>query len=217
MPFTSGKQAFLEILKQEGVEVMFGNKHMLKRATAAVEQSLEPGEQIDVIVYGRDLHFSPEALFVGAGMAGLADTFLLTLTNQRVIVHKGDTMNLSRSRFLGASPRDEVAVTAADPPRSPTPRIPSDRLSRRTSRYMAISTADPINAEALAHARRRHSITWVWQVTALSLLIIGLCFAHLRRQSLGPVGSLLLLVLVSIPFRMGLGTIRPQVSRRSQR
>src|SRR5437867_5453325 len=25
MPFTSGKQAFLEILKQEGVEVMFGN------------------------------------------------------------------------------------------------------------------------------------------------------------------------------------------------
>ena len=102
------------------VEVMFGNKHMLKRATAAVEQSLEPGEQIDVIVYGRDLHFSPEALFVGAGMAGLADTFLLTLTNQRVIVHKGDTMNLSRSRFLGASPRDEVAVTAADPPRSPT-------------------------------------------------------------------------------------------------
>src|ERR1044072_1123629 len=25
MPFTSGKQAFLEILKQEGVELMFGN------------------------------------------------------------------------------------------------------------------------------------------------------------------------------------------------
>ncbi|HWM78269.1 MAG TPA: thiamine pyrophosphate-binding protein, partial [Methylomirabilota bacterium] len=25
MPFTSGKQAFLEILKQEGVEVTFGN------------------------------------------------------------------------------------------------------------------------------------------------------------------------------------------------
>jgi thiamine pyrophosphate-dependent acetolactate synthase large subunit-like protein len=25
MPFTSGKQAFLEILKQEGVEIMFGN------------------------------------------------------------------------------------------------------------------------------------------------------------------------------------------------
>jgi hypothetical protein len=99
---------------------MFGNKGMMRRATVAVEHALEPGEQIDAVVYARDLHFSLEAFFVGAGAAGLADTFLLSLTNRRVIVHKGDTVNLSRSRFLGATPRDQVAVLAADPPRGPT-------------------------------------------------------------------------------------------------
>ncbi len=45
----------------------------------------------------------------------------------------------------------------------------------------------------------------------ISLLIFGLCWNHLRRRGLGPIGSLFLLVLASIPFRMGLGTIRPQL------
>ncbi len=45
----------------------------------------------------------------------------------------------------------------------------------------------------------------------VSLLILGVCHAHLRRRGLGPWSSVLLLILVSIPFRMGLGTIRPQV------
>jgi hypothetical protein len=45
----------------------------------------------------------------------------------------------------------------------------------------------------------------------VSLLIIGLCYADLRRQGLGPVPAIILLVLITIPFRMGLGTVRPQV------
>jgi hypothetical protein len=44
----------------------------------------------------------------------------------------------------------------------------------------------------------------------IGLLIIGLCYAHLRRRGLGPWLSVSLLVLMSIPFRMGLATVRPQ-------
>jgi hypothetical protein len=43
------------------------------------------------------------------------------------------------------------------------------------------------------------------------LLIIGLCYDHLRRRGLGPLLSASLLVLMSIPFRMGLATVRPQL------
>src|SRR5579864_626132 len=45
----------------------------------------------------------------------------------------------------------------------------------------------------------------------VSLLIIGLSYAHLRCRGLGPFRSVLLLVLICIPFRLGLGTIRPQI------
>jgi len=45
----------------------------------------------------------------------------------------------------------------------------------------------------------------------LSLLISGLSYAHLRRRGLGPFRAVLLLVCLSVPFRMGLGTIRPQI------
>jgi hypothetical protein len=44
-----------------------------------------------------------------------------------------------------------------------------------------------------------------------SVLILGLCYRHLRRYGLGPYRSLALLALVTVPFRMGLGTIRPQI------
>jgi hypothetical protein len=45
----------------------------------------------------------------------------------------------------------------------------------------------------------------------LSLAIVGLCHRHLRRCGLGPLSSATLLLLISIPFRLGLATIRPQV------
>jgi hypothetical protein len=45
----------------------------------------------------------------------------------------------------------------------------------------------------------------------VSASIVGLCFWHLRRCGLSPVRSALLIMLISVPFRMGLGTVRPQV------
>jgi hypothetical protein len=42
--------------------------------------------------------------------------------------------------------------------------------------------------------------------------ILGACFAHLRRQGLGPYRAIALLALASIPFRLGMGTIRPQIA-----
>jgi hypothetical protein len=45
----------------------------------------------------------------------------------------------------------------------------------------------------------------------LSMLVIGLSYIHLVRRGLGPYRSVLLLVLICIPYRMGLGTIRPQI------
>jgi hypothetical protein len=45
----------------------------------------------------------------------------------------------------------------------------------------------------------------------VSLLILWLSHAHLRRHGMGPFSTMLLLLLISVPFRMGLGTIRPQI------
>ena len=41
--------------------------------------------------------------------------------------------------------------------------------------------------------------------------IVGLCYRHLRRCGLAPFRTALLLILISVPFRMGLGTVRPQL------
>src|SRR3954465_14009218 len=46
---------------------------------------------------------------------------------------------------------------------------------------------------------------------SICLLILALCGNHLRRAGLGPLASLLLLILVCVPFRLGLGSIRPQI------
>ncbi len=45
----------------------------------------------------------------------------------------------------------------------------------------------------------------------LSGVLAGLCQVHLTRRGLGPFRAVFLLILASIPFRMGLGTIRPQI------
>jgi uncharacterized membrane protein len=46
---------------------------------------------------------------------------------------------------------------------------------------------------------------------SVSALILGLGVAHLRRCGLGPFSTVILLGLIAFPFRMGLGTIRPQI------
>ena len=44
----------------------------------------------------------------------------------------------------------------------------------------------------------------------VSMVIVGLLHAHLGRCGLGAWSGVALVVLISIPFRMGLGTVRPQ-------
>ncbi len=46
---------------------------------------------------------------------------------------------------------------------------------------------------------------------ALGLLILGLGYIHLRRATLDPIASSLLLLTAALALRPGLGTIRPQV------
>ena len=45
----------------------------------------------------------------------------------------------------------------------------------------------------------------------VSVLIYGPGYVYLRRRGLGPFSTVLLLVVIAFPFRMGLGTIRPQI------
>ena len=45
----------------------------------------------------------------------------------------------------------------------------------------------------------------------ISIVLIMLSYVHLRRRGAGRYVSVLLLILLSVPFRMGLGTIRPQI------
>lgn len=47
--------------------------------------------------------------------------------------------------------------------------------------------------------------------TALSLLLVGLAHGHLVRRGFGPGWAFLVLALICVPFRMGLGTVRPQM------
>ncbi len=44
-----------------------------------------------------------------------------------------------------------------------------------------------------------------------ALLIVGLCYAHLRHCGLGPWRSALFLVILSLSLRMNMATIRPQI------
>ncbi len=46
---------------------------------------------------------------------------------------------------------------------------------------------------------------------ALTALILGLMYRHMRRQGLTPLQAGILLMVVAIPLRLGLGTIRPHV------
>jgi hypothetical protein len=45
----------------------------------------------------------------------------------------------------------------------------------------------------------------------VALMLIGLCHSHLTRRGLGPFRSLFLLVVASVPFRLGFATVRPQI------
>ena len=99
---------------------MFGNKSLMKRVAKAVEPSLET--QRALVVSCTCTHppsGSARSVLLGLPAIGAIDTWILTLTDRRVIVHKGNNMNAARSTFLGAAPRERVTMLSAEPAHGP--------------------------------------------------------------------------------------------------
>jgi hypothetical protein len=93
----------------------------MKRVAKAVEPSIETGETVVVSVYLHDTHASGAlgSVLLGLPAIGAIDTWIVTLTDRRVIVHKGNNMNAARSTFLGAAPRERVTILSAEPAHGP--------------------------------------------------------------------------------------------------
>jgi hypothetical protein len=100
---------------------MFGNQSIKKRVGRAVVPFLEPGEQLVVPVF---LHtygsLNLAAMLQGTGVVGDIRTWIVALTNRRVLLFQGDSMNAARSRLLGAVPRSKAHVTYEGSPAKPT-------------------------------------------------------------------------------------------------
>ncbi len=75
-----------------------------KRCLQAIEPCLEDGEQLEVFVWARSTGTVEQALFRQASIP----SWIITLTDRRIIVHEGDNYRANRSRLLGSFPRDRV-------------------------------------------------------------------------------------------------------------
>lgn len=88
---------------------MFGAKGLRKRVGVAVERTLEPGESVESTVY---LHVYGDP--TGAILTGLPvgiRTWIVALTDKRVILLKGNEMNAAKSEMIGGYPRADVSVS----------------------------------------------------------------------------------------------------------
>jgi hypothetical protein len=81
---------------------LLGRKAFAGRIAQAVGASLEPDEQVIVSLWTRD----PTGDFARAVFGRLAepgvDSFILTLTDRRVIVHQGNNFDSRKSTLLGS-------------------------------------------------------------------------------------------------------------------
>jgi hypothetical protein len=97
----------------------FGKKGFAQRITKAVAASLEPGEQAEVSLWTRDPGGDLSRAIFGLLVEARVASFILTLTDRRVIVHSGHNFDARQSKMLGSYPREQVSVVAADPPAKP--------------------------------------------------------------------------------------------------
>src|SRR5438876_1460246 len=97
----------------------FGKKGFAQRIAKAVDGSLEPGERIEVSLWTRDPSGDLSRAILGLLVEARVASFVLTLTDRRVIVHSGHNFDARRSKLLGSYPREHVSVVAADPPAKP--------------------------------------------------------------------------------------------------
>ena len=97
----------------------FGKKGFAQRIAKAVDGSLEPGERIEVSLWTRDPSGDLSRAILGLLVEARVASFVLTLTDRRVIVHSGHNFDARRSKLLGSYPREQVSVLSAEPPTKP--------------------------------------------------------------------------------------------------
>ena len=97
----------------------FGKKGFAQRIAKAVDASLEPGERIEVSLWTRDPSGDLSRAILGLLVEARVASFVLTLTDRRVIVHSGHNFDARRSKLLGSYPREQVSVLSAEPPTKP--------------------------------------------------------------------------------------------------
>ncbi len=85
------------------------------RIAQAVAASLEPDEHVIIFVWTRDPNGDLARAVFGLLAEARVDSFILTLTDRRVIVHQGNNFDARKSALLGSYPRDQVSVLRADP------------------------------------------------------------------------------------------------------
>jgi hypothetical protein len=98
---------------------LFGKKGFAQRIAKAVDTSLEPGEHVEVSLWTRDPSGDLSRAVFGLLVEARVASFILTLTDRRVIVHSGHNFDARRSQVLGSYPRELVSVLSADPPAKP--------------------------------------------------------------------------------------------------
>ena len=113
----------------------FGKKGFAQRIAKAVDASLEPGERIEVSLWTRDPSGDLSRAILGLLVEARVASFVLTLTDRRVIVHSGHNFEARRSKVLGSYLREQVSVLSAEPPTKPrhlTVRVGHEKDARFT-------------------------------------------------------------------------------------
>ena len=94
-------------------------KGFARRIATAVDPTLEPGEHKVVSLWTRDPKGDMARAVFGLMVEASVPSFILTLTDRRVIVHQGNNFNATKSEMLGSYPRDQVRLISARPPKKP--------------------------------------------------------------------------------------------------
>lgn len=93
------------------ITTVFTSKGIRRRVLAAVEQVLQPGEDVRETVY---LHVYGSPLpAMASGLPVNINTWIVAVTDRRFLVFKGDEFNASRSVLVSDYPRSAVTVTAS--------------------------------------------------------------------------------------------------------
>ena len=99
---------------------LLGKKAFASRIAQAVDASLEPNEQVTVSLWTRDPKGDLARAVFGLLAEARVQSFILTLTDQRVVVHQGNNFDARKSTLLGSYPRDRVSVLRAHPRNKPS-------------------------------------------------------------------------------------------------